>query len=139
MVRTERLRDLRFPIDESWSGARRPQAFCCHPEFSLRCEPHQVPQKACRRRFSAGPESLHRKRKSRRRKMSSNHFILTVPVEYKKNGSSEITYRRVGAVFENSRRETGESFLSIKLDFPVGVTELIAFQPKATDDDQVIG
>ncbi len=29
--------------------------------------------------------------------------------------------------------------LSIKLDFPVGVTELVAFQPKATDDDQVTG
>ena len=43
------------------------------------------------------------------------------------DGRTERRYRRVGAVFENTSRDTGETFLSIKLDFLVAVTELVAF------------
>ena len=63
-------------------------------------------------------------------------YTLTVPYEFTKNGRTERRFRRVGAVFENTRRDTGETFLSIKLDFPVAVTELVAFQPNQRDGDQ---
>ncbi len=65
-------------------------------------------------------------------------YTVTVPVEYQKNGRTERSFRRVGAVFENTRKETGETFLSIKLDFPVGVTELVAFQARAAEDGQAV-
>ena len=58
-------------------------------------------------------------------------YTLTVPVKFTKDGKEQTTFRRVGAIFENTKTDTGETFLSIKLDFPVGVTELVAFQPKA--------
>lgn len=61
-------------------------------------------------------------------------YNLTVPYTFQRNGQTETRFRRVGAVFENTRRETGETFLSLKLDFPVAVTELVAFPPKADDD-----
>ena len=61
-------------------------------------------------------------------------YILTVPYEFQRNGRTETRFRRVGAVFENARRETGEVFLSVKLDFPVAVTELVAFPPRPEDD-----
>ena len=63
-------------------------------------------------------------------------YTLTVPYEYQKNGRTERRFRRVGAVFTNTRNETGETFLSIKLDFPVAVTELVAFQPTPRDEKQ---
>ena len=70
--------------------------------------------------------------------MSNKMFTLTVPVTFKKDGKDQTSFRRVGAVFENTR-DNGDVFLSIKLDFPVGVTELIAFPPKADGEDgQVI-
>lgn len=59
------------------------------------------------------------------------HYTLTVPVKYDDNGIEKTTYRRIGAVFENTKRDTGETFLTLKLDFPVGVMELVAFQPSA--------
>ena len=62
--------------------------------------------------------------------MTTTRYILTVPVEFQANGAAKTAYRRVGAVFENAKRDTGETFLSIKLDFPVGATDLVAFQPK---------
>ena len=65
-------------------------------------------------------------------------YTLNVPYEFTKNGRTERRYRRVGAVFENTRKETGEIFLSIKLDFPVAVTELVAFIPSQKDDSQPI-
>ena len=61
-------------------------------------------------------------------------YTLTVPVKFTKDGKEQTTFRRVGAIFENTKTDTGETFLSIKLDFPVGVTELVAFQPKAQGD-----
>ena len=62
------------------------------------------------------------------------HYTLTVPVKYDDNGTEKTTYRRVGAVFENTKRDTGGTFLTLKLDFLVGVTELVAFQPSAKGD-----
>ena len=47
-----------------------------------------------------------------------NRYILTVPYEFQRNGKTETRFRRVGAIFENARRETGEVFLSVKLDSP---------------------
>lgn len=63
-------------------------------------------------------------------------FVLTVPVTYKKDGQDHTSFRRVGAVFENTKNDTGEVFLSIKLDFPVAVTELAAFLPKAKESEE---
>lgn len=63
------------------------------------------------------------------------NFILTIPVKFTKDGKEQTTYRRVGAVFENTKTATGETFLSIKLDFPVAVTELVAFQSKPKDGE----
>lgn len=67
-------------------------------------------------------------------------YTLHVPVEYTtRDGGSRTSYRRVGAVFENARRDTGETVLSIKLDFPVGATELVAFQPRPRDEEEPDG
>lgn len=66
------------------------------------------------------------------------HYILTVPVTYKDKGAEKTTYRRVGAAFENTKKDTGEVFLTIKLDFPVAVTEFVAFQPKPKGDEDGI-
>ncbi|MDU9005412.1 hypothetical protein [Sedimentitalea todarodis] len=63
------------------------------------------------------------------------NFVLTVPVTFTKDGQEKTTYRRVGAVFENTKRDTGETYLSIKLDFPIAVTELVAFQPKSREGE----
>lgn len=57
------------------------------------------------------------------------HFILTVPVTFQKAGEARTRYPRVGALFQNFRRETGEVYFTVKLDFPVGATEFIAFAP----------
>ena len=63
-------------------------------------------------------------------------YTLNVPVEYTtRDGAKKTTYRRVGAVFENARRDTGDTILSIKLDFPVGATELVAFLPRPRDEE----
>ncbi|MCY3996634.1 MAG: hypothetical protein OXF07_10865 [Rhodobacter sp.] len=58
---------------------------------------------------------------------------LTVPVKYDDNGIEKTTYRWVGTVFENTKRDTGETFLTLKPDFLVGLTELVAFQPNKAD------
>lgn len=71
--------------------------------------------------------------------MSNIPYTLMVPVTYESGTETRTSFRRVGAVFENARKDTGETFLSIRLDFPVGVTELIAFPPKSLeleDEDQ---
>ena len=65
-------------------------------------------------------------------------YTLTVPVKFTKDGKEQTTFHRVGAVFENTKNDTGEIFLTIKLDFPVGVTELVAFLPKAQGADSPI-
>ena len=69
------------------------------------------------------------------------HYVLTVPVTYKRDDQERTRFARVGAVFENHRRDTGEVFLSIRLDFPVGATELVAFPPNEApaDDGELPG
>ena len=61
-------------------------------------------------------------------------YNLTAPVTYVQNGESKTRYTRVGTIFENIR-EDGSKCLSVKLDFPVGATELVAFEPRARDGD----
>lgn len=61
------------------------------------------------------------------------HYIVNVPVAYEDNGTKKTTFRRVGVAFENKNRE-GETFLTVKLDFPVGATELVCFLPKAKEN-----
>ena len=62
----------------------------------------------------------------------ATHYTITAPVT-SKDGTTR--YPRVGALFQNHHRETGEVFYTIKLDFPVGLTELVAFPPRARDAD----
>ena len=59
-------------------------------------------------------------------------YNLTAPVTYTQNGTTRTRYTRVGTVFENTR-EDGSKCLSIKLDFPLGATELVAFEPRAKE------
>lgn len=63
----------------------------------------------------------------------TRRYILTAPVTFTQNGQERTKYTTVGSVFENTR-ENGEKVLSIKLDFPVGATELVAFEPKSKDE-----
>lgn len=66
------------------------------------------------------------------RDLQMTHYVLTVPV---KGSDGTTRYPRVGVVFENTKRETDEKFLSLKLDFPVGATEFVAFLPKSGEAD----
>lgn len=54
-------------------------------------------------------------------------FVMTVPVDV---GGDRTIYRRVGAMFENQNKDTGEIHYTIVLDFPVGATRLLAFPPR---------
>ena len=63
------------------------------------------------------------------------HYNLTVPVKFDDNGTEKTRYQRVGVLFENTRQGSGEKVFSIRLDFPVGVTELVAFTPKPHGND----
>ena len=47
-----------------------------------------------------------------------------------------IEIRSGGAVFENTRSDTGKTFLSVNLDFSVALTELITFLFSPRDGDQ---
>ena len=64
------------------------------------------------------------------------HYTITAPVKGK---DDKTRYPRVGVLFENHSRETGEVYYTIKLDFPIGVTELVAFTPKPRDEDNASG
>lgn len=64
-----------------------------------------------------------------------SRYILKVPVGYEQNGTKHTSYRSVGVIFENYSRETGEPYLTVRLDFPVGATELVAFPPKAAEPE----
>lgn len=59
-------------------------------------------------------------------------FTATVPVKFIKDGQEKVTFRRVGAMFRNTRNGTGEEFFTLKLDFPVGSQELVMF-PQNSD------
>ena len=56
------------------------------------------------------------------------HYTVTVPVQGKDNHTH---YRRVGVMFQNHNRQTGEVYYRLSLDFPVGATEMLAFAPTA--------
>lgn len=64
------------------------------------------------------------------------HYTLCVPFTYNDDGTKRTSYPKVGAVFENHRQDTGEPYLFIKLDFPVGATEFIAFRPRSSKADE---
>ena len=61
------------------------------------------------------------------------HYVLTVPVTYTRDGEEKTSYRRVGAIFQNQRKGSDETLLQVRLDFPVGATELVAFPPRSGD------
>lgn len=65
----------------------------------------------------------------------AQHYTLTVPVEYQKDGSTQTRFQRVGVMFRNTRRDDGMEFFSLKLDFPVAVSELVAFPPSAKEGE----
>lgn len=65
----------------------------------------------------------------------TTHYIATTPVTYKDDrGTEKTSFRRIGVMFQNTRRDTGEIFYSLKLDFPVGVTDIVLFPPKDRND-----
>ncbi len=66
----------------------------------------------------------------------TKQFTATVPVKFTKDGKEQVTFRRVGAMFENTRTETGEIFFSLKLDFPVAVTELVMFPKNSNGPEE---
>jgi len=56
-------------------------------------------------------------------------YTIVVPVA----AGDRTHYRRVGALFENVNRETGETWFRIDMDFPVGAVEMLAFPPRPRD------
>ena len=55
----------------------------------------------------------------------TNHYVATVPVKFTDTDGQERTrFQRVGAMFRNTRNGDGSEFFSLKLDFPVAVSEL---------------
>lgn len=65
-------------------------------------------------------------------------YTLYVPVAYTKDGAEKTSYRRVGTVFENKRRNSDETLLNIRLDYPVGVTDLVAFPARSSKEDDPV-
>lgn len=65
-------------------------------------------------------------------------YTLTVPVAYTKDGKEQTTFRRVGSIFENQHRNSDATFLSIRLDYPVAVTEFVAFPATNGTEDEVV-
>ncbi|KRS10172.1 MULTISPECIES: hypothetical protein [Roseobacteraceae] len=64
----------------------------------------------------------------------TNHYVATVPVKFTDTDGQERTrFQRVGAMFRNTRNGGGSEFFSLKLDFPVAVSELVMFPPSAKD------
>lgn len=69
--------------------------------------------------------------------MTTNKFIVTVPVTFTKDVKEKTSFRRVGAAFLNDRRDGDGQFLSIKLDFPVAVSDLVAFPMENNGDNDI--
>ena len=61
----------------------------------------------------------------------TTYYSVNVPVEGK---DGKTRFRRVGAAFP--QKESAKSHMTIKLDFPVGATELVLFEPKERDDNE---
>lgn len=57
------------------------------------------------------------------------HYTLVVPVER----GGKTYYNRVGVMFENFSKDTGEPYYKMQLDYPVGATELLAFPPRPNE------
>ena len=57
----------------------------------------------------------------------AQHYNVVVSHE---GADGKTRYTRVGAMFEN-RRDTGEPWYKLQLDFPVAAKELLAFPPRA--------
>ena len=64
-----------------------------------------------------------------------SRYTIVVPVA----AGEKTHYRRVGALFENVNRETGETWFRIDMDFPVAATEMLAFPPRPRGDDGADG
>ena len=60
----------------------------------------------------------------------STYYRVTVPVEGR---DGKTRFRPVGVMFP--QRDGAKSAFTLKLDFPVGVTELVLFEPKDAPDD----
>ena len=62
----------------------------------------------------------------------STYYRVTVPVEGR---DGKTRFRPVGVMFP--QRDGARSAFTLKLEFPVGVTELVLFEPKdAPDTDE---
>lgn len=57
-------------------------------------------------------------------------YQVVVPSE---GGDGRTRYTRVGVMFENARKDTGEPWYKLQLDFPVAVQELLAFPPRTEE------
>ncbi len=67
----------------------------------------------------------------------TNHYVATVPVKYTDGEGQERTrFQRVGAMFRNTRNGDGSEFFGLKLDFPVGVQELVMFPPSSKEPQE---
>ena len=67
------------------------------------------------------------------------HNVPTLPVESACQGRTGRSYRRVGPMFMDTKTGTGETFLSVNLDFPValsGAGRLPAKGPRAQEEDE---
>ena len=60
----------------------------------------------------------------------STYYRVTVPVEGR---DGKTRFRPVGVMFP--QRDGARSAFTIRLDFPVGATELVLFEPKDAPDD----
>ena len=63
------------------------------------------------------------------------HYTLVVPV----TRGGKTFYNRVGVMFENFSKDTGEPYYKVQLDYPVGATELLAFPPRPREDEAAPG
>ena len=64
--------------------------------------------------------------------MAGKHYNATVAHE---GADGKTRFTKVGVLFEN-RKENGEVIYNLKLDFPVGVTELVMFAPKEKEESE---
>ncbi len=58
-------------------------------------------------RLAAPPWPIRCRLAIETRRPATTHYVLTVPVTYKKDDQERTRFARVGAVFENHRRDTG--------------------------------
>lgn len=56
-----------------------------------------------------------------------SHYNVVVAVE---GTDGRTRYTRVGVMFENRRKDTGEPWYKIQMDIPVATQELLAFPPR---------